>query len=96
MLKVYKPKGDRVKADQITMDTVVDLSKMFMGRLTSEPVSGPKGKTTVTGFEYPTFEGAKNAILGQWVIQLADGQLKTMEDSEFHSTYELARNTLDR
>lgn len=41
MLKVYKPKGERVKADQITLDTVVDLAKMFMGRLTSEPASGP-------------------------------------------------------
>lgn len=102
MFKKFKPKGlQRIDAVQITTDTVVYLSGLFMGRLTEEQVNlaesavspFPEPQMKVTGFEYPTFEGIKWAVLGEWVIRLDNGGHQVMSDKEFQETFEPAYTT---
>lgn len=99
MFLMYKPKGDRVRAEQVTAENVADLAKLFNGRLIKEGYAaddytrepGQHADYKIAGFEYPTFEGIKKINLGEWVIQNDDGTYRKMSDKEFTERYEQAR-----
>lgn len=93
MFLVYKPKGTRVKADQITLDNVGDMARMLMGRVRKTQPDF-EGVSSVLGIEYPTFEGIVRADVGSWIVQDTAGVfVQIMTDEEFTSAYERARNT---
>lgn len=105
----YKPKGDRVNAEQVTAENAEALAKLFQGRVfktedhskpqtdaENERRAGVSVEASVAGFEYPTFEGVKKYNVGEWVVQKEDGTYKKMTDQEFGEQYEPAKLTVTR
>lgn len=99
----YKPKGDRVNAEQVTAENAEALAKLFQGRVITAVSTIEDGaldavsKTPkVVGFEYPTFDGVRKYNLTEWVVQKDDGTYKRMTDQEFSEQYEPAKLTVTR
>lgn len=95
MFKVYKPKGDRVRAVQVTNETIKEIVNVFHGRVVTTAVIDPEtNERTVAGFEYPTFDGPRQVSMSHWIIADANAHIeKTMSDDEFQAMYEPARVT---
>lgn len=103
MFLVYKPKGGRIKAAKITLETLEEAVAFFRGRVTRGPVAlssdfaGPKETTEqtqlgpITGFEYPTFVGLVQCNLGDYMVGNEVGGYKKVDGKEFEETYEPAR-----
>ncbi len=101
MFRVYKPKGNRVKADQVTRETLLEITNSLMGRVVKDyPIDAEIADEDETepvkvfiGFDYPTFEGVKRVSMGEWVVRHEDGRVEALSNKEFEEQYELARNT---
>lgn len=89
MFKVYKPKGDRVKAVQVTPESAAEIAETFMGRVAGRRESGIEGKPTHV--DIPTLDGIKNLVFGTWIVKTDKNGLKFLSDTEFNETYEPAR-----
>lgn len=87
MYKTYRPKGSRVKAVQVTMETMQPIASEFMGRVRVED-SDSSGQITHKGVDIPTLDGVKNAPMLSWVVRTDAGALKIMSTEEFEETYE--------
>lgn len=86
MFKTYKPKGDRVKAVQLTAETAKEIADTFRGRVV---MSSEFEGASLLAVEWPTFDGLVRVQPNDWVLE--DGQL--MRDEAFQNAYEPARVT---
>lgn len=94
MFTVYKPKGTRVSAVQLTEENALEVAKKYNGRVKKETERRPDGATTILGIEVPTFDGAKFVPLKMWIVRDEDGfGFDLMEDEKFTAQYEPARKT---
>lgn len=93
MFRVYKIKpkvAEKIKAVQVTKDTIVDLSNILLGRMVTAEDSG---KAVVTGLEFPTLSGPIYAPMTDWIIREEGNVFRVMSDAEFTENWEVARNT---
>ncbi len=97
MFKVYKPKGDRVKAVQVTTDTLEEIAETLMGRLVWPEPGGDQSLTTAIGVEIPTLDGNTLLRINMWVVRAnGSNKVKFLTDEEFEQTYEPVRTVNTR
>lgn len=91
--RVYKRKptvAEKIKADQVTVDTMYELVNQLSGRVKTEKISG---ETVNAGIEFPTMDGIKTALLGEWIIRHDHTTYEIVSNEKFTETWEVARNT---
>jgi len=98
LFRVYKPKGDRVRAVQVTEETASSIIETFMGEAVWENLPMPSESTDppqkqLVAVRVPTLAGVLTVAINDWLVRPDMGPFKVMTDAEFTSTYEVARNT---
>lgn len=94
MFTVYKPKGNRISAVQLTPENALDVAKKYNGRVKTVVARHPGALAEILGIEVPSFEGAKFIPLKTWIVRDEEGfGFETMEDEKFTATYEPARKS---
>lgn len=91
MFRVYKPKGDRVKAVQVQADNAKEIADAFMGRAAGSRENGIDGQ--IDHVLIPTLDGPKRLEFGMWIVRVEGQPVQIMDNVDFQNRYELAKTT---
>ncbi len=84
MFKVYRPKGERVKADQVTLETVEQIADSMFGQTVIE-------EEVIVAVIIPTLDGVKRVAMNDWIVRTANNSINIMNPVDFEAMYEPAR-----
>lgn len=84
MYGVYKPKGERVSAYQVTLGSADYIANRVGGTVVLE--YGPDGSQP--GINVPTLEGPVRACMDDFIVQHDDGKIEVMKPDKFYEKYE--------